>query len=86
MIAQNDTGITNAANTVWKLSQEDKIRLQCEAREDYYRRQRDMQYRFEQLHSTIAEQQAALAKKDSVIAELEASLAALTAKLEKGSK
>ena len=37
MIAQRDENIAKAANTVWKLSQEDKIRLQCEAREDYYR-------------------------------------------------
>lgn len=67
MIAQNDIGITNAANTVWKLSQEDKIRLQCEAREDYYRNQQDVQNQLEQLTSTIAEQA-------SVIASLKAQL------------
>lgn len=85
MIAQNDTGITNAANTVWKLTQEDKIRLQCEAREDYYRRQRDIQYRFEQLNSALAEQKNTIAEQKSTIAELESTIASLKAELERKS-
>ncbi len=86
MIAQNDTGITNAANTVWKLSQEDKVRLRCEAREDYYRNERDMQLQFEKANSIIAEQATVIEEKDAVIAqdkayivELEQRLAALQA-------
>ena len=68
MIAQNDTGITNAANTVWKLSQDEKIRLRCEARMDYYRNERDMQLQFEKANSTIAEQAAVIAALQAEIA------------------
>ena len=77
MIAQNDLGITNAANTIWKLTQEEKIRLRCEAREDYYRNQRDMQRQFEKLNSALAEKDSALAEKDSIIAEQAAIIATL---------
>ncbi len=74
MIAQNDAGITNAANTVWKLSQEDKIRLRCEAREDYYRNERDVQLQMKKKDSTIAEQAAVIEEKEAVIAEQAAAI------------
>lgn len=38
MLAKSNPNIQEAAATVYKLSQEEKIRQQCEAREDYYRR------------------------------------------------
>lgn len=38
MIAKSDTYIEKAASTIYKLTQEEKIRQQCEAREDYRRR------------------------------------------------
>ena len=41
MLAKKNEAIAEAVETVYKLSEEEKIRLQCEAREDYYRRQRD---------------------------------------------
>ena len=43
MLAQNNETIGEAASTVYKLTQEERIRMECEAREDYYRTQRDMQ-------------------------------------------
>ncbi len=43
MLAQNNETIVEAASTVYKLTQEERIRMECEAREDYYRTQRDMQ-------------------------------------------
>lgn len=39
MLAKNNAYISDAASTVYRLSQEERIRLQCEAREDYYRTQ-----------------------------------------------
>lgn len=39
MLAKNNDYISDAASTVYRLSQEEMIRLQCEAREDYYRTQ-----------------------------------------------
>ena len=41
MLAEKNESIAEATETVYKLSEEEMIRLQCEAREDYYRRQRD---------------------------------------------
>lgn len=38
MLAKSNQYMEEAAATVYRLTQEDKIRLQCEAREDYYRR------------------------------------------------
>lgn len=38
MLAQKDDYIKDASNTIYQLSQEEQIRLQCEALEDYYRR------------------------------------------------
>ena len=43
MLAQNNETIEEAASTVYKLTQEERIRMECEAREDYYLTQRDMQ-------------------------------------------
>lgn len=38
MLAQKNEYLQEASETVYKLTQEEEIRLQCEAREDYYRR------------------------------------------------
>ncbi len=37
MLAKDNNYISDATSTVYRLSQEEMIRLQCEAREDYYR-------------------------------------------------
>lgn len=49
MLAQTNEQFQEAAETVYKLSQEERIRQQCEAREDYYRRQNTLKRRMEQL-------------------------------------
>ena len=49
MSAKQDEFIDEASDTIYQLSQDKMIRLQCEAREDYYRRQRSVQYQIEQL-------------------------------------
>lgn len=56
MIAQKNESILNAANTIWKLTQEERIRQQCEAREDYRRRQLDIQHRFDMLNKQLEQQ------------------------------
>nr|WP_305139434.1 Rpn family recombination-promoting nuclease/putative transposase [uncultured Acetatifactor sp.] len=75
MIAQRDENIAKAANTVWKLSQEDKIRLQCEAREDYYRNQRDMEIYMEKQAGIIAERESLIACQEGTIARNEETIA-----------
>lgn len=63
MLAHNNPGIQEAVTTVYQLTQEEKIRQQCEAREDYYRRQNDVQRWIKIQAETIKE-------KDNTIREL----------------
>ena len=48
MLAQKNEYLQEASETVYKLTQEEEIRLQCEAREYYYRRMHGIQRKFEQ--------------------------------------
>ena len=49
MIAANNQAITEAATTIYQISEDERIRQQCEAREDYLRRQRGIQRMMEEL-------------------------------------
>ncbi len=49
MNAKQDEIMNDASDTIYQLSKDEMIRLQCEAREDYYRRQRSVQYQIQQL-------------------------------------
>lgn len=60
MLAKQDEFINEASATVYQLSQEEMIRLQCEAREDYYRRQRSVQHMMENQKEMIENQNAAI--------------------------
>ena len=49
MLAQKNEFISEASATIYELSQEEKVRLQCEAREDFYRQQKGTERRMEKL-------------------------------------
>lgn len=52
MLAQENEYLKEAATTVYQLTQEERIRMECEAREDYYRTQLGWQKRLQkQTHS-----------------------------------
>ncbi|MCM1213754.1 MAG: Rpn family recombination-promoting nuclease/putative transposase [Lachnospiraceae bacterium] len=70
MLAQKDDFINDASNTIYQLTQEEKIRLQCEAREDYYRRQNYVEEEFARKEAALADKDAELAVKDAEIARL----------------
>lgn len=53
MLAKDNIYIAEAASTVYQLSQEEMIRLQCEAREDYYRTQLGLKYEMEKRDAEI---------------------------------
>ena len=61
MLAGNNTFLEEAAETVYRLSAEEKIRMQCEAREDYYRQQRYIQKRLDKLKELEAREQDMIA-------------------------
>lgn len=65
MLSKRNEFINEASNTVYRLSQEEQIRLQCEAREDYYRRQLTVQNIMKRQEEQIAQltsEKAALEK------------------------
>ncbi|MBD5449780.1 MAG: hypothetical protein HDR28_06430 [Lachnospiraceae bacterium] len=90
MLAKNNASISDAASTVYRLSQEEMVRLQCEAREDYYRTQNDLKelmkrrdIKLAEQETTIKEQAAALREKDAAIKEQDAPLKEKDATIEK---
>ena len=86
MLAEKDDTIKDASNTIYQLSQEEKIRLQCEAREDYYRRECRIAKQHEEindLETRIAEKDAQSANMQDTVSEKDAQIAALTAELER---
>ena len=62
MIAAQDLNISEAAETIYELSEDECIRLECEAREDFLKRQHGME-------TMIAEQALTIAEKDKELAE-----------------
>ena len=70
MLAHNNPDIQEAVTTVYQLTQEDKIRQQCEAREDYYRRQNDVHRWIKKQEETIKEQDNTIRQQEALIKEL----------------
>ncbi|MDE6714446.1 MAG: PD-(D/E)XK nuclease family transposase, partial [Lachnospiraceae bacterium] len=82
MLAENNQYIEDAVVTVRQLTQEEKIRQQCEAREDYYRRTAGREKRLKQvtgerdeLKEQLSQKDAEIAKKDAEIAQNHADIA-----------
>lgn len=82
MLAENNSYIAEASATVYQLSQDEKIRLQCEAREDYYHRQAGIQYEMDMQKSRIQEQDAEIETLTAMNHSLLAEKAAWTAERE----
>ena len=58
----------DAATTLYLLSEDERVRMECWAREDYLKREQARE-------DIIAEQKREIAEKDRIIAELQAQLA-----------
>ena len=89
MLSQNNDYLKEASETVYHLRQEEKVRLQCQAREDYYRRMKGIQEKFEQLKqykAEIKQYEAQKVQSDAEIAELKQQIAALKKKLKAKSR
>lgn len=67
MLAKQNDFINEASATVYQLSQEEQIRLQCQAREDYYRRQRAVQYNMDKQKETIESQNTTIESQNITI-------------------
>ena len=82
MLAATSSIIDDAATTLYQLSEDERIRQECEAREDYWKREQglldEMNEKQEQLaeaQEQLAEAQKKIAEKDEEIAKLKAMLA-----------
>ena len=71
MLAVKDKSITEAATTIYQISEDERIRQQCEAREDFLRRQRGIQRRLDKL----GDLEKAIAEKEEKLVEIEKDLA-----------
>ena len=75
MLSQNNEYLKEAYETVYHLTQEEKVHLQCRAREDYYRRMKVLQEKFEHY-------KAEKIQSDDEIAGLKQQISALEKELE----
>jgi len=76
MLAGKNSDLNETAETLYQLNAEEDIRLQCQAREDYYMFKTMTENKMAQLEAsladkdaTIADQKQALADKDQALAE-----------------
>ena len=80
MIAKKDEAISEAAYTIYKISEDERIRQECEAREMYLlkeraRKKQDRDYKKAQKKLALLEEQ--LSQKDEQIANLQSKIAEL---------
>ncbi|MCM1027319.1 MAG: Rpn family recombination-promoting nuclease/putative transposase, partial [Roseburia sp.] len=82
MYAQTNEYIQEAANTIYQLTQEERIRQQCEARDDYYRRQRSVQHYIEEQAEQISEQNSIIASLEATVRQNNSIIAKLQAEID----
>ena len=69
MVAAKNRMIDDAATTIYQLTADERIRQQCEAREDYLRRQRGIQKILERQRQQLAEQKQQLTEQKQQLTE-----------------
>ena len=69
MLSQNNEYLKEAYETVYHLTQEEKVHLQCQAREDYYRRMKGIQEKIEAQEELLAQKDAEIAALKKLLAE-----------------
>ena len=74
MIAEKDTVISKAISGVWQLTEEERIREQCRAREEWLINDQWKNDKIARQNETIGQQRQQLAEKDAVIAEKDSML------------
>ena len=79
MLAENNEYLKEATETVYEISQEDQIRMQCEAREDYNRRMLGIGRLLAKQTRELKEQAAIIAEKNSALMEKDSALATQSA-------
>lgn len=73
-MAERDEVMQEAADTVFRLTQDDKVKAQCWAREDYQRTMKTFEHVIQDLKEANAQQAAALEQKDAALEQQAAEL------------
>ena len=81
MLAQELPVLNEAAETVYHISLDDKIRERCEAREDFFRRQRTTERLIERQKNALKEQEQQLTRQKEILSEQEKQLSKKDAQL-----
>ncbi|MBQ8231027.1 MAG: hypothetical protein IJZ34_03715 [Lachnospiraceae bacterium] len=81
MLSAKDSFLAEAAETAYQLNSEETIRMQCEAREDFYRQQSYIQKKQQRLEQEKAELLRRNAEKDVALAASQDEIARLKAQL-----
>ena len=79
MFVENNEYLKEATETVYEISQEEQIRMQCEAREDYNRRMLGIGRLLAKQTRELKEQAAIIAEKNSALMEKDSALATQSA-------
>ena len=81
MLAKDLPVLNEAAETVYHISLDDKIRERCEAREDFFRRQKTTERLIERQKNALKEQEQQLIRQKEILSEKDAQLSEKDAQL-----
>ncbi len=81
MLAKQDISLSAAAETIYELSEDERIQQECEAREDFLLRQQGLTDTITEQGQKIAEQDQKIAEQDQTIAERDQTIADLKQEL-----
>ena len=81
MLAQDNHYFKEASETVYELTQEERIRQQCLAREDYNRTMKGIENDFAALKADLADVNQQLSEKDQQLSAYQQHIQALEAQL-----
>ena len=81
MLAQNNHYFKEASETVYQLTQEEEIRQQCLAREDYNRTMKGIENNLATLKAGLADANKQLTEKDQQLSEYQQHIQVLEAQL-----
>ena len=81
MLAQNNTAITEAAQTMYQLSDDELVRERCRAREEHYRSLRTMESQIREKDDALRAKDIELQAKDDALRAKDIEIAALRAQI-----
>lgn len=76
MLASQDVSLSDAAETIYQLSEDERIQQECEAREDFILRQQGMEDLISEKDQIISKKEQTISKLQEEITRLKALLAA----------